>query len=205
MEARVPLCNVILSGGTTIKALNGRSFKMNLKVYDDDTSAVASAKNPTVGLGFERYLKWWSYGTRLLPEPLPTFILSGTPSEELLRPLPDLKNLYCGQTVEYYESLCDCNSAVELSSPHTSSSLFVNLSPNPVQSYGVLSVGYNGLNVPVTISLYDIAGRRLVNSVVSSVSGVHRLNIGSGIRAGQYFVRMDSPSGSITRSFVVLK
>jgi hypothetical protein len=203
LEARIPLCNVISVDNE--KEIKGQVFKMNLKVYDDDNIANPTTSNPTMGLGFERYSKWYEYGTRSLGDPLPTFIFAGTSNETPLRSMPDFKNLYCGKTTVLYDSLLNDGTAIE--QPTVASALYLNISPNP--TFGnAFSVTYGSLKSSATFTLYDISGKVIAVENPKNYLGNFTFNIGHNglnLRSGKYFLRLDSPEYKLIRTLMIVR
>ncbi len=206
MEARIPICMVANLNGKDISLLVGQQFKMNLKVYDDDSSGIYSSKYPTVGLGLERYKAWWAFNNGKIIDPLPTFILSGyAASGKLIKPAPDLFNLYCGRNTEYYESFCDgCNTSLEFSASrrHEASFPLISIQPNPVSQGSFFSVVIGeAAESNGTLFIYDARGIQLYSSQVNRQNIV----INRNISAGRYLLRYVSSLGTHSGSFSVIR
>jgi hypothetical protein len=79
--------------------------------------------------------------------------------------------------------------------------------PNPVVASGSLSYSLD-MPGPVTIALYDVAGRRvatLLDNVVRTAGpGRVGLNV-RGLAAGVYFLRMETETKSVSRKITVLR
>ncbi|MBL8025553.1 MAG: T9SS type A sorting domain-containing protein [Fibrobacteres bacterium] len=198
-EAKIPLCLV------STEVARGKTFKMNLRVFDRDSS-VDIIRNPTYGIGLERYSKWYKYDSKIITDPLPTFIFAGLLSETPPKPIPDLANLYCGRTVKYYDSFLE-TAAEQEQFLNSKSILSFNVSPNPVTG-SILSVNYNALQVPVVFSLFDASGRLLNTNTSYNVAGVYKLNssaLGLGLPTGQYFMRMETADNRITRPVLIIR
>ncbi len=63
------------------------------------------------------------------------------------------------------------------------------------------------LSVPartkISITLYDVSGRTVVNSIKEFDAGIHTVKIGNKVKAGIYFLRISSPKKTIKRKIMI--
>lgn len=78
------------------------------------------------------------------------------------------------------------------------------LFPNPANSY--FSIGMGEGNQGVEMEMYDVSGRSVMNrSLYNQSSGVVSVNLGEGIPAGIYFVRLQDKTGYAEIHKLVIK
>ncbi|UCD05383.1 MAG: T9SS type A sorting domain-containing protein [candidate division WOR-3 bacterium] len=83
---------------------------------------------------------------------------------------------------------------------------FINLAPNPVRDLTRLSF-VTQTNGRVKVTLYDIAGRSVEDILDASMEpGTHAINIEThNLAAGIYFVRIDAPDGTGSRTMTIVR
>ena len=79
--------------------------------------------------------------------------------------------------------------------------------PHPIRTSA--TIGYQvDENEPVTIRVYDVKGRRVATLVEQTAraagSGMVEFNA-SALASGVYFVRLETPTGTVARKITVLK
>ncbi len=83
---------------------------------------------------------------------------------------------------------------------------FINLAPNPVRDLTRLSF-VTQTHGRVRVTLYDIAGRSVEDILDASMeAGTHAINIEThSLAAGVYFVRVDAPDGTGSRTMTIVR
>jgi len=111
-----------------------------------------------------------------------------------------------GVTGRCYFDRSDWSSGVSEYKEENAFASYISLAPNPVRDLTRLSfVTQNQGRVVVT--LYDIAGRSIENVLDASVeAGTHAVNIQThDLAAGIYFVRVESPDGTGSRTMTIVR
>jgi hypothetical protein len=105
MEIKIPLIgSAVDSNNMPVPiVVDGKAFKMNLRIFDQDDTTI-TADNFT-NVGTNRFAVPWYYKVVTLESAnYPTFIFAGGNASNPY-PLPDEPNLYCGMTADNYEYL----------------------------------------------------------------------------------------------------
>lgn len=207
MEIRIPRCNL-----TSIGLPSATSFKLGLRVYDDD-SLSGTATHPVLGIGMERYVNWYSTpndSTLKIYDPLPTFYLAGS---RLSSPLgfPDEFNLYCGRTARsYYDSTAalSCESGLEaMYPPPANAALSIRVSPNPFSAGAVLRFTAPGYG-PVSAALYGIRGNRIMDFSVPSRGSLQwdgKTPDGRPVTPGAYILRLKAFDRTVSEKVTIIR
>lgn len=73
---------------------------------------------------------------------------------------------------------------------------------NPLTGAGVVTIGGEG---PVTLEVFDMAGRVVSRPFQGEIDGTHSVSISEGLSTGVYFARLTGASGEATRRLTVIR
>jgi len=73
---------------------------------------------------------------------------------------------------------------------------------NPLLGAGVVTIGGEG---PVTLEVFDMAGRVVSRPFQGEIDGTHSVSISEGLSTGVYFARLTGASGEATRRLTVIR
>lgn len=192
IEFKIPV-----STKDTVVSLAGRTVKLNLKVFDQDSSVISENNYFVANMGRSASPWWGSYKTLGEVALFPTFIFTGERNGLGMASaaVPDEFNLYCGKTAPFYDSLTKYvtpGTAIDRLPQQNNGFGVPSVSPNPFHTSGTVEFVL-GSEAETWIGLYSASGQ-LVFSVPEKHLSAGRhgiplsINSGKKVAPGLYFV-----------------
>ncbi len=190
------------------------AFKMNLKLFDLDSSSVALTKDNSLPIGMNRFTPpWWNDMVKLNEAAYyPTFFfteINGV-DEKPKYPLPDEFNLYCGKTGAFYDSIIVNPSETNVDEFAITSGRNVfgirSIAPSPLDKSGVISFVLDKSG-NASLHIFDLSG----TLIASAADGFYNAGINTvpfsclgKALPGNYILRLETGSRSFTKKISVL-